>query len=177
MLNDFVPKDLPPRAFSHDERVVHHFDGHCKSYIGPHEFNILNSGHDLLNDVCINAGAASLQKLFSRVGTRSQKSSERCTIFSTFNLLSIKNKSTVDQIWRQTRRITYWKKDIWILPIHRKKPSPHWVLAVIYISSRKILLFDSFSSRSPWKRELKASSSMIILTCGTHLTKGHYGPH
>lgn len=173
LLEDFRldPSKQLPRSCA--ERILHHYDGHCKSYCAEKEFNILGSPTALLNDVCLNTGAARLQAIFSLPGLRTTRPSLRCAIFSTFDLLSVRYKSTPDQIWRRTYRTGYWEKDIWILPIHRKSPSPHWVLAVIYLHTSEIFLFDSFSCRQPWKRETKVCSNRSHRS-STHSISGNF---
>ena len=69
---------------------------------------------------------------------------------------------TQPEIWRRVRDLEYWKKDIWILPVHRKRPTEHWVLCVILINSNELLLFDSFASECGWERDLKVSTSLPL---------------
>lgn len=64
---------------------------------------------------------------------------------------------TQPEIWRRVRDLEYWKKDVWILPIHRKHPVEHWVLCVILVNLNELLLFDSFASASGWERDVKVS--------------------
>ncbi|KIK01824.1 hypothetical protein K443DRAFT_122207 [Laccaria amethystina LaAM-08-1] len=61
-------------------------------------------------------------------------------------------------MYRRTAKLDYWKKDIWILPIHRATPEKHWVI-----------LADS----SPWKREMNEIMLLVRgLVLGANLN-GH----
>ena len=109
-----------------------------------------------LNDVCINSTASMLQQLWQRPSEIHEQNSQRCAIFSTFDLPAIRYNITQQDMWRRTKDLQYWNKDIWILPIHRKKPL-HWVLCIIVVNSRELLLFDSLGSKESWKHEIKVS--------------------
>ena len=114
----------------------------------------------MLNDTCINSGTALLQELWSRPGNVSEQSSHCCAVFSTFDLLMVQHHVLIQDIYRQTKNLEYWNKDIWVLPIHQHS-SQHWVLCIIQIKTYEILLFDSLASRSPWKHEIHVSRSTI----------------
>ena len=111
-----------------------------------------DSSTALLNDTGINGGAAVLQKLFS--GDHAHRnSSDRCTIFSTHTLPRIRYKAIDQELWRNMRRTEYWGRDVWVFPIHRPRQQ-HWVLAVAYVRSGEVYLFDSFAGCNEWKKDI-----------------------
>ena len=110
-----------------------------------------------LNDVCINSTAALLQHVWSRPSEFHEADSKRCAIFSTFDLHMARYNCPLSEIWRRTRHLEFWRKDVWLLPIHRSRPTGHWVLAVILVSTGTIFLFDSLADMAPWKREIGVS--------------------
>ncbi|KAF9455606.1 hypothetical protein BDZ94DRAFT_1179675, partial [Collybia nuda] len=86
--------------------------------------------------------------------------SSRCALFSTFDLLMVRYNAGNDEIWRWTRKLEYWSKDIWILPIHRHNPK-HWVMCTIHLPLHELHLFDSFAARAPWKHKVPEISQLI----------------
>jgi hypothetical protein len=106
----------------------------------------------LLNDTGINGGAAVIQQLFSRDPVY-HDSFKQCTVFSTYTLPRIRSKAVDHEFWRNTRRTEYWEKDVWIFPIHQPRQL-HWVLAVAYVRSGEVYLFDSFADRNQWKKDI-----------------------
>lgn len=86
---------------------------------------------------------------------------------------------SLSETWRRTAHLEYWRKDVWLLPIHRLRPARHWVLAVIVIPSRKILLFDSFAAVAPWRHEIGVSQKIFILKCRIDalVLSGDYASH
>ncbi|KAF9457042.1 hypothetical protein BDZ94DRAFT_1176434 [Collybia nuda] len=109
-----------------------------------------------LNDTCINGIARYLHATLSHATSPVSRYSSQCALFSTFDLLMIRYNASDEEIWRRTRKLEYWSKDVWILPIHRRTPK-HWVVCTIHLSSRKLYLFDSFAARAPWKHEIQVS--------------------
>lgn len=112
-------------------------------------------GHSkgLLNDVCINGSAALLQHFFSSMADYSVAATQ-CAIFSTHDMSRVQYKVSDPDLWRSIKSTTYWTKDIWILPIHRPHDR-HWVLAVIYLQSQEVHLFDSFVGQRQWQIDIE----------------------
>ena len=125
----------------------------------PPDIARLVSSHQLLNDVCINRGAAVLHDLFSSSYGPGADNSQRCAILSTFDLPRVRFKCSDDELWHHIYHTSYWAKDVWILPIHRPSPAAHWVLCVISLRSRELFLFDSMVGRRAWRHEIKVSPS------------------
>ena len=69
-----------------------------------------------LNDVCINSTAALLQHVWSRPSEFHEADSKRCAIFSTFDLHMVRYNCPLSEIWRRTRHLEFWRKDVWRLP-------------------------------------------------------------
>ena len=99
-----------------------------------------------LNDDCINIGA---QLILRHIGVSAARGDP--AIFSTFLLPS--EKKGDEGLWRVSKSVEeYWKKDLWIFPLHRN--GNHWVLAVVYWKKRRIAYFDSFGSKSSFKSDV-----------------------
>jgi hypothetical protein len=146
-----VPSHHQVRVFSHDR-----YDGRCiQETFSPKELEIMGSSVSRLNDDCINGISKLLQYIFSEPTNPYTTSSSRCALFSTHDLLMVRYSASNEEIWRRTHGTEFWRKDIWILPIHRRFPAEHWVMAIICPHSREIFCFDSFAETHPWKRELK----------------------
>jgi Ulp1 family protease len=126
-----------------------------------HDLMIMEDPCVCLNDVCLNSVAKYLHTITSHPSNPAHSHSQRCTLFSTYDLLMICYNATEDEVWRRTHKMEYWSKDIWILPIHRTRPAKHWVQCTISLNTRKLLLFDSFAAVQPWKHEVTVS----ILRC------------
>lgn len=107
----------------------------------------------LLNDICIN-GCAAL--IYSEV----DPDPERYSVISTYTLQLVRQNSSDDVLWRNTKRTRYWEKSVWILPIHRPTSS-HWVMCRIDFTAKRIDLFDSFAEEIPWRTEIQVCFSPI----------------
>jgi len=124
------------------------------------DLSVMNSSTSRLNDNCLDGAAQILLLLHSEQRSPYKESSSRCSIFSTQDLPLVRFNAGDDVFWRRTRLAQYWKKDIWLLPIHRVAVQ-HWVLAIILPHHRQIFLFDSFAEIRPWRRELKEIMQFI----------------
>ena len=129
-------------------------DGMPTIQFGPRDLEILNNPTALLNNVCINGGAALLQHLFSANTLPSAAHSQRCALLSTFELVRIRSGVSDDDLWRNVKGCRYWDKDIWILPIHRPD-TRHWVLCCISCMTHELFLFDSLAAEHPWQQEIQ----------------------
>lgn len=123
----------------------------CIVRFGPDEYRRISQRKTWLNDECIN-GLSSLIRHELLLRDDYQHHAERCAIFSTFHFTLILD-GTPERLWRNTRRLLFWTKDIWVLPIHRKS-AKHWVLAIIVPFAGEILLFDSFGDTAGWDEDL-----------------------
>jgi Ulp1 family protease len=144
----FKPKDCSVA------RVLHRPGDLATKYFDPPDLSRFRSTR-MLNDVCINGGAALLQDHLCRNDTAAY--SHRCAILSTHDLPRVRYGALDDDLWRNLRRTSYWDKDVWILPIHRPQ-AVHWVLSVIDIRQHRILLFDSFAEAKPWRSDVQVMS-------------------
>ncbi|KAI0371630.1 hypothetical protein BV20DRAFT_978666 [Pilatotrama ljubarskyi] len=106
-----------------------------------------------LSDDCVNGGA---QVLLRHYGTCSTHGGEPA-IFSTRIFTMHCNHVDDDTIWRDCGLTTaFWRKDVWILPIHRTLPSLHWTLAIVYWRKKRIAYFDSLADEASWQTDVKA---------------------
>jgi hypothetical protein len=126
------------------------------------ELEILRSPTAWLNDGCVNTGAALLQSLL-------QPAQSSCTIFSTFLLTLIEQNRSNEDLWRNTHQTSYWRSDLWVIPIHRPD---HWVLCLVYPRIHQMLLFDSFATRTPWKTDVP---NIVQLVCRLQSLATHHG--
>ena len=108
----------------------------------------------LLTDTCINGLSALLQAIIGR-DPQHLDTANQCVIFSSYDLVRIHYKVPDAELWRSTYRREYWKKKIWIIPIHRQAER-HWVLAVLHLESKVVHLYDSLGMRqSAWNQDVK----------------------
>jgi Ulp1 family protease len=122
--------------------------------------DILSSPTALLNDVCLNGGAAVLYRYIS---SQYPPCTQRCALLSTFDLVRIRGNLSDAILWRNIRHTLYWRKSVWILPVHRPRPAGHWVLAIIYTDAQEIHLFDSLASRQAWLGDVEVSLIRVEL--------------
>ncbi|KAF9479003.1 hypothetical protein BDN70DRAFT_807721 [Pholiota conissans] len=141
--------------------------------LGADELRILTKTNALLNSSCINGLSALLQRLFTRDPLHSA-AANRCVIFSTYDLVRIDYKASDAELWRNTYRTEFWSKDTWIIPIHRQSQC-HWVLAVVYLSSGRIHLFDSLAGRVS-QRDIRNISIFISRLFKLATRHGHSIP-
>ncbi|KAI0363187.1 hypothetical protein BV20DRAFT_1058256 [Pilatotrama ljubarskyi] len=93
-----------------------------------------------LSDDCINGGA---QVLLRYYGTSS---------------IHIDDNT----IWRDCGLTTaFWRKEVWIVPIHRTLPSMHWTLAVVYWRKKRIAYFNSLADQVSWQTDVQSVYSLI----------------
>ncbi|KAG1864624.1 hypothetical protein C8R48DRAFT_601821 [Suillus tomentosus] len=118
----------------------------------PRDISFLASPTAFLNDVCINGCAVLLQM---------DMPNSDVAIFSTFDLPRIRYHATDNMLWRNTHWTCYWEKDVWVLPIHRPAHVGHWVVCVIYLSTKELRLFDSLAERKPWKHDVKDIMKLV----------------
>ncbi|KAG2737098.1 hypothetical protein P692DRAFT_201687269, partial [Suillus brevipes Sb2] len=80
-----------------------------------------------------------------------------CAILSTHDLPRIRYNVSDDILWWNMSWMSYWEKDLWLLPIHQPSPVGHWVFCAVYTLTKELHLFDSLTDRQPWKNEVKVS--------------------
>lgn len=131
-------------------RLVKRSDGRVGIIFELEDIKRIAMPHQWLSSGCINGCAALFQAMFSN-----QKDH---ALFSTYNITHIRNDDDDQVLWRNTRGTRFWKRRIWILPIHRERQS-HWVLAIVQVADRRITLFDSFAQGSKvWSTDVKVVS-------------------
>lgn len=115
-----------------------------------------------LDDVCINACASLLQNFFSAPQLPSCEASRSCAIFSTHDLVRVREDTPDEYFWRQVNATQYWKKPTWIIPIHRPSPESHWVLCIARPHVHVLFLFDSFGHQGSWTRDVEVGRFSIL---------------
>jgi Ulp1 family protease len=136
---------VPSSAASDIPRVVYRSDGRIGLQFNSDDLHRLATPNKWLTDGCINECASLLHAMFD---------DGKQALFSTYIIPLIHEKRKDDDIWRNTKKTKFWKRRYWIIPIHRKDES-HWVLALVDISRRIILLFDSFAQPEiTWSQDL-----------------------
>ncbi|KAH6893755.1 hypothetical protein BKA70DRAFT_1118807 [Coprinopsis sp. MPI-PUGE-AT-0042] len=164
--DDIMMEDLlDDTSGSHEDALISDA-GSCDNRQGPTttilDISLSGSSHDVarlqsssarLNSGCMNSGAALLKAILLACPSTST-SSMMCCIFSTFDLLMVRDGSLSDTIWHRTRNLEYWTKPIWIIPIHRVYPYEHWVLAVVQLKTGRIFLFDSLAETRHWLADI-----------------------
>ncbi|KAG1842228.1 hypothetical protein F4604DRAFT_1884792 [Suillus subluteus] len=127
-------------------------DGFPHQVFDPRDQSLLAQPTAHINDTCINGCAALLH---SEILTSSHE--QPCAILSTHDLPRIRYNASDDILWRNTSWMSFWERDVWILPIHRPSPVGHWVFCAIYISTKQLHFFDSLAERQPWKTDDKVN--------------------
>ncbi len=131
----------------------------------PDSISLLRNPIAWLDDVCINACAALLQTFFSAPQLPSCEASRSCAIFSTHDLVRVREDTPDEYFWRQVNATQYWKKPTWIIPIHRPSPESHWVLCIARPHAHVLFLFDSFGHRGSWTRDVEVGHFSILRQC------------
>ena len=127
-------------------RVIKRSDGRIGVVFETEDIRRMITPHQWLSSGCINGCAALFQALFSNQG--------EFAIFSTYTLVHIRSNVNDEVLWRNIRDTRYWKRAIWILPIHRETQS-HWVLAILRPADGLIRVFDSFAQRTKsWSADI-----------------------
>ncbi|KIM38191.1 hypothetical protein M413DRAFT_30325 [Hebeloma cylindrosporum] len=99
-----------------------------------------DSPTSLLNDTCINGGAAVIQQLFSEIPFIQILPGD-----APFSPHIFCRKSVTRPLTKNSGEIC----------------GRHWVLAVAYVRSGEVYLFDSFAGRNEWKKDIPDISLLI----------------
>ncbi|KAJ7592392.1 hypothetical protein C8J56DRAFT_1044865 [Mycena floridula] len=78
-------------------------------YFGIKEITILRSPRAWLNSDCVNELCSLLHHICPE---------PNCAILSTFSLPTSES-ADASSLWRTVKKVRYWEKDLWLLPIHR----------------------------------------------------------
>lgn len=140
-------------------------------YFAPNDIQRLSNPTALLNDVCINEGAALLQFLFCA----GDNNARHYAILSTFVLPRVRSYCSDAELWRLMGSLEYWSKPVWIIPIHRTHPD-HWVVCIAVPGDRQIFLFDSLAEQQRWPRDIKVCTFIKILYILFTVMTGYHDP-
>ncbi|KAG7090139.1 hypothetical protein E1B28_011747 [Marasmius oreades] len=108
-----------------------------------------------LSSDCVNGLAAILQDLLARdlsasgTSISSPRTAQDVAILSTYLVPKVFSEGNNAGIWRLTKSTKFWTALTWILPIH-DTDIKHWMLAIIYLKSGRVHLFDSLGSMGIW---------------------------
>ncbi|TEB09262.1 hypothetical protein FA13DRAFT_1806693 [Coprinellus micaceus] len=120
----------------------------------PDELEIIRGDDSRLTCNGINNCAALLSSILSQSDVAPKV--QRCCVFSSYDILKARYSVGIDRLWRCTRNLGFWKKKLWILPVHRAYPMEHWVCMAIIPENKRIYVFDSLHNDSAWTQELQA---------------------
>jgi hypothetical protein len=136
----YLPSELDPNE---SQRFI--FD--------PDELEIFRGDDSRLTCSDINNCAALLSWILSHSDAAPKV--KQCCIFSSYDILKARYSVGIDRLWRCTRSLGFWKKPLWILPVHRAYPMEHWVCMAIIPENKCIYVFDSLHNDSAWTQELQ----------------------
>jgi Ulp1 family protease len=116
-----------------------------------------------LNDEAINSIAQLIQCTLLR--QRFFSNSHNCAIFGSHIFTLASHNSDIKTVHRNSRETIYWKRRIWIFPIHRPA-AHHWVLAFVVHRRRTIFVYDSLGMYSPevWQDDLRVCPDAVNFT-------------
>ncbi|KAF9522764.1 hypothetical protein CPB83DRAFT_742460, partial [Crepidotus variabilis] len=104
------------------------------------DFKRVTSKLAVLNSTCIDNLAKLLQRLNSK-DPAYRVFSLTSAIFSTQHIVQTRYNTSDLELWQALEPLKYWTKPIWIIPIYQPRRG-QWVLAVVYIRSAQIFLYD-----------------------------------
>lgn len=119
---------------------------------GADELDILASPNARLTGDCINACIA-LIRSSNQVLPGSQVN--RMALFSSYDILPLVYSKGTERIWSLTGFQEYWRKDAWVIPIHRRYPVEHWVSVLVLPQANQIMVFDSLHNTKAWQQDVK----------------------
>ncbi|CAK5281201.1 unnamed protein product [Mycena citricolor] len=82
-----------------------------------------------LNNFALNGLAKSLFGIFAEPHSPFSNQVLQCALFSTYDLARVQTQASDQDLWRSTAQTIYWRKRLWVVPIHRPSQE-HWVLAM-----------------------------------------------
>ncbi|KAJ7830384.1 hypothetical protein B0H13DRAFT_2433725 [Mycena leptocephala] len=124
------------------------------------DLDSLTNPRGRLTGSCLNAVAGTLGAFFSRPDSPCRLEAANCAVLSTVDLHRIRFNFSDTEVWRFLKPTMFWEKTTWLLPIHRRAEE-HWVLAVIPVYQRRVFIFDSITSKSGWRGDLKDIMTLI----------------
>ena len=115
-----------------------------------------------LNDEAVYAGMAVLAEIYS---SRLHK----LAIMSTFPYTAYCDSTAISRIFTSLRDTKFWDRDIIVIPIHAGQ---HWMMAVVYLATGRVEIFDSLAQQGSWEVHGRVSSRRWH-TNGGMLTANH----
>ena len=151
-------ESLPPfpshiQESTPEPSTIHAVEGRSRIILPSPALSRFRQPNGWLNDDCIHIGA---EVILRHIGTSATHGDP--VFFSTYLLPS--QKKSDEGLWRLCKKMPeFWKKDLWIFPLHRN--ADHWTLTLVYWKKRRIAYFDSFASKSAFKSDVPVCFSMV----------------
>ena len=121
---------------------------HRDIFFSSDDLNRFLRPYSWLNDECLNGGSQLLHRHFVSTHTHDSPA-----LFSTW-IIATHLSGDDDALWRRSRVAgDFWKKDIWLIPIHRN--GNHWTLAIVYWQEKRIAHFDSLGDKHAFEDDAK----------------------
>ncbi|KAI0694292.1 hypothetical protein C8T65DRAFT_711030 [Cerioporus squamosus] len=120
---------------------------HIRMTFWPDDLGRLQRAEGLINDDGMNGCAQLLLRYF---GSGHVYRGPPALLSSYVMAKQLDGATADDTLWRCSQYTDYWRKNVWIMPVHRAN-SCHWELAVIYIAEQQIAYFDSFGNPQSWE--------------------------
>lgn len=124
----------------------------CCHIFEPQDIAMLASLTSRVNDVCING---CILLLLSAINP---PRAHHFAIFLTFDLPCASFKTDLE-LFKATKHMEFWTKDMWILPIYRPG---HWVLCIADFTRCELQLFDSLAEEKPWQSNVNVHSPRCL---------------
>ncbi|OJT12711.1 hypothetical protein TRAPUB_10739 [Trametes pubescens] len=152
-----LPEASSPLVSQHTDRTLPATPHAIRFIIPAKDLQRLQRPCAQLSDDCINTGA---QVLLRHIGTGSILGGD-LAILSTRVMSMHRAEADDNSIWRDCYNTEFWRKNVWIIPIHHLVPSPHWTVAIVYMKEQQIAYFDSFASQDRWESDAAAVFQLV----------------
>ncbi|CAK5267112.1 unnamed protein product [Mycena citricolor] len=163
-----VIRDLQPRVVA--------LPGNLPTIVvDPNDLALLTDSTARLNGHILNGVSAAVLSWCMQPFSLHAQSAQRCALLSTYDLHRVRFNAPDKAIWKSLAPTEYWKKSVWIVPVHRQAQE-HWALVIVLVHEQKLLLFDSLAQKRPWYTDTK--NIMLLVTRMTLLAhrNGHSLP-
>ena len=136
--------------------------------VSPEAQRRLNNPKAWLNDDAINSIAQLIQ--FSLLHQDFFTNSKNCAIFGSHIFTLAAHNAKIKTIHRNCHHTIYWKRRLWIFPIHRPA-AHHWVLAIVVPRRRTIFVYDSLGmyGQDSWGDDLRVCHYALFFTSESHI--------
>lgn len=105
----------------------------------------LSNPQSFLNGEAISGCAALLLTMYGDTDA---------AVLSSYELARMLDDTPHENLWRHAKRSQFWRKPIWIIPIHRKD-EVHWTVASVHRTQARISVFDSLAGKDSTVQDLQ----------------------